>query len=133
MCQCEDRKKRLEDYRIRLEAIPSAIQSKIKVKLEIELLKQQLQNNMKFIEIRIKQEVSEMVDGDGKKFYSNQEQRENASFKKMESDHEYKMIKDEFVVQVQVSQALDADIEILKMKFKSVIALLDLEKMDRGD
>jgi hypothetical protein len=130
MCNCEDKKVRVTDYRQRLDVIPNAIQSKLKAKLEVEQLKQDLQNSMKVIEIRIKQEVSEMVDGDGKKFYTNQEQRENASFKRMENDTEYRSIKVEFIVQSQVSQALDADIDTLKIKLKVLIALIDLEKLE---
>jgi hypothetical protein len=108
---------------------------KDKVKLDEQLL--EVEEKLKKKEIIVKEEVFAEVDEiTGKKAYTNEEMRKNATITKLEEDQEYALLKNKCNGLTQTDNNIKAEIDILnkrisliKKQAELMIALVELKKI----
>jgi hypothetical protein len=130
----EDRKETRQFLRDKLWTVISAWEVNLKDKREKELRKQDAYTNMTLIENSLKQRIAEEVmtdeSGSSKKRFTNQDQRDTALAIRLSGDSEYKKFNSEFIEHTTKIAELVDTLEILKYKFKALLAEVDLERME---
>ena len=117
---------RLKELQDRLANIPVAMETTLQERRVQEQNQSDKESDMKSIEITVRQQVSDET-VDGKKLYSNQQQRDDETTKRL-SDHPiYRRERAEFAaVSGKLKELLDT-IEVLKIKFRATEKIVDIE------
>ena len=120
---------RRQELRARLNGCILATEKALTDKRAYEQSKQDKQDLQKDIENRLKIEIAEETLGD-KKRYTNQEGRDSALAIKLNENIEYQFLKKQYIeIMTELAKTYDL-LEILKMKFRSAQAEVELEKLE---
>lgn len=110
----------------KLKSLPEAIEVVLTKKFELDKQRQELLSDLKFAEITIREIVNAEVDDSGKKAFSNQQQRDDETTKRLASDSDssgkQKLLRD---VEEELKKE-NLTLELLDYKFKAVRAQTEL-------
>ena len=123
-----DKKERIESLRSRLLELPNLLQDNRTKRFESNENKELILDEMKKIEIRIREEVYEAKDPEtGKVLYSNQEKRETAIVKSLDNSPAYAELKTRLNIINREIMNLDIAIDVVKAKLRATESLVQLE------
>ena len=81
------------------------------------------------MEAKTAQEIAS-AEVDGKKLYTNSEQRDNATMLKLRDNKVYLKLKGDLNMIIKEKQEYENSLEILKYRFKTIQALIEIEKLE---
>lgn len=117
-----------EQVKISLEELPEEIRSQKQKLSELKEKVQEKEQELNLIESMLMMEISEELDENGKKKYSNKQMREAELAKREKSNQEYQEIKDNLKKSKRAVEQAELEVEKLYNEFKSKRAVMEALK-----